>query len=398
MDIDALVDELFTKSWSKISNGSKSNEFIYASQFTDLMEEVQTTISSGNLLNESEVKFLKEMINNKPLLKLYKSELSTFLLKMVGYSSLTKFITDRAGISLFNLKLILSNPSNTRSLRRDIPTGSETKPHSARRFEPDVTSTPVINRAKSHEGEYNSILLKEKQIIQRDNEISVMATENKVLQTELSEKNSKIRELENKYRELSSYIETLEMKFDNKSDLSSNSDRLIIRDLVSRCNDRDKTIKHLQTVIEDYENQVHVNESNPIITKLTNSIKIQQQLIDALTEKLNLKDSSKELTSFVTKLPFLKQFYMYFNYQRQHKNMGMIFMNVLTLFLSSIVMMTGLRIVFLMVLYVLSGETRFEYVLQDEDYDKISINWWQEFEWLEYLMYNLNDWLDGYSS
>lgn len=398
MDIDGLVDDLFAKSWSKISNGSKGNEFIYASQFKDLMEEVQTTINSGSLLNDSEVKFLKEMINNKPLLKLYKNELSTFLLKMVGYPTLVKFITDRAGISQFNLKLILSNPSNSRPLTRTLPTPRPiTRPNSTQKFEPDITSTPVFGRSSSHDGDFNSILLKEKQIIQRDKELLVMAKENKLLQTEVSEKNSRIRDLESKYRELNSYIEVLEMKTNSKNDISSNSDRLIIKDLVSRCNDRDKTIKHLQSVIEDYENQVTMNESNPIISNLTNSIKVQQQLIDGLTEKLNLKETPKELNKFVTKLPFLKQFYIYFNYQRQHKNLGMIFINMVTLVLTSIIIMTGLRILFLIVLYVFSGESKFEYIYHDEDYDKISINWWQEFEWLEYFMYNINDWLDGYS-
>lgn len=403
-DINTLIEQFIDQCWQRVRNGVKDTDFIYGSQFQDFIEEMQTVLQCGNLLQDSEMKLLKEMIDSKPLLKLYKHEIAKFLLTVVNYSSMIKFLTERAGLSVFNLKLILSNPS-----RRAARAGS--RPNSGPGARTGGYNSPIkssiSNNVKRDINQdlktdmFTSLRLKDKQISQRDEHISLMTQENISLKEESHDKLVKIKELERKYADLKSYMESVESKLDSKNGYD-NSDNVIVKDLIRQCNDRDRVIEHLRRVCQQYQNESESLKRNPLVENLTKSLQQQEKLINNLKVKLKIdKNENSNIQQFMVKLPFLKQFIMYYKYKDQHQNLGVVFMNVLALILSTTVILTILRVIFLVLLYLLNGPTNSSQYIYDDyrsdwEQDRVGISWWKEIEFIEYFIYNLNDWLDGY--
>lgn len=439
-DIEKAATEFVTKCWQEVG---EHRDFIYVSQITQVIDGIEKKLNSKNLLTKTELKILDDMMTDKPLLKLYQAEFKSFILKLVNYSSLEKFILDRTGITQFNLKLLLNQSSNMKSSDNSSGTGiRRLSPLKSNHMNsPMKTSTPVktktVDNANSplrSNGFKTNLDLREKQIEERDNQISILSKENTELFHTNKSQLEKIKELEFQYKDLKYYVDILETKFDDKNHNNKNngvkSDRLILKDLIKQCSERDETIKKLEEVCSQYQQEFDKLKNNSVIQNLTTNINRQEQLIGELKAKLmfeqtqNLQSSqhqvdkhginishrpidnssNEHLQQFIAKIPILKQYYMYYRYKEQHKNLGIVIINVLTILVSGGVIITALRIIGLLLLQLFnSNDSRqLEYIFDDyginnwnfNQEEKITFVWWKEIEWIEYLVYTINEWLE----
>lgn len=388
--MSSTLEGFITQCWTKIS---QSKDFIYVWQVSKLIEEIESRLGTKDILKQAEKNLLNEMIQDKPTLKLYKLELNDFILKLVQQSDMMKFLAERSGISRSNLTSLMSNPSQTRiplsPNKQYINSNIGTTIHTSTPIKQQETSTPRSQRMES---------LKERQINQRDDQISLITKENNELRDTTQQQMSQIRHLQGSNSTLKSYIESMERELKYANELNSSNpnkskQEMIIKDLINQCNERDKTIKLLENMCEQYQNEFTKLKDNPVISNLTKNITEQNMLIDSLKSKLKLSDQTKNLQSFLVKLPLLKQYVMFYRYKEQNKNLGMVVLNGITLLITFLGFLTFVRVFYFMLLGLSSGDDSLAYIYGDEPWDDtVNIVWWKEIQWLEYFVYQIQDW------
>lgn len=425
--IDHLVNDFIEKSWQRFSTGTK-NDFIYISQIMDMINVMSEDLDCKSLLKPEEVKLLTTMINEKPLLRLYKNEVTDFLKRLVNYTSMTKFFIDRVGISQFNLQLLLeTNTTTNTTTNTSTKKPSFNKPYSPYNLQNkqmsksnDIlnTSTPTKHfddtlyptRPYRLAGVDSGIALREKYINERDDHISLISRENIQLHTTSKEQKQAIQRLQRDYDSLKQYVDALELKLDSIPSKGTNrlslAERNMIKDLLNQINTKDRTVQSLEQLCQQYQVEFQKLQNSPMINNLSQSLKRQDELISALKTKLKLNEGPRkdeEVKQFLLRLPFLKQYYMYFKYKQENKNFGTIILNVLTLILSTLLITSIIRIVYFVLLFMFNSYgsklSPFSSYIYDNDtnWDKgevVGITWWKEIEWLEYFMYNLEDWFN----
>lgn len=417
-DIETTVNEFVLKCWGSVSGTA---EFIYVSQIPQVVEKMEQKLSCKLLLTTQELRLLNEMMTDKPLLKLYKAEFKNFMMKLVGYKSWLKLLMDRVGVSQFNLSLLLDQQPQTTTATPlkpaaiNSPMINTSTPIKARDYKTNI-DTPEPSRGL-HRWKSN-LDLKDKHIDQRDQHITTITKENQELFQTTKSQVQKIKQLELRYDDLKHYVDILETKLDNNSSNKGNarSDRIIVKNLIQQCSERDGTIKRLEEVCSQYQQEFDKLKNNSVIQNLTKNLERQDKLIEQLKAKLQLQpgrvsgtkdlqdERNEQLQQFIAKVPILKQYYMYYKYKEQHQNLGMIFTNVLTVLVTGGVMITGIRIIFLLLLQLFNSNSsgQLEYIFDDygvnswtSNQETVSFVWWKEIESLEFLVYSISNWLEG---
>lgn len=431
------IDKLVDICWSRTIETSTSKDFIYISQAFGLISQLQDLVCSKELLTTNEKQLLHKMSSDKPLLKLFKHELVSFILRLVKFTDMEKFLMERGSISLYDINKAVSGNSkpfrkplspynmkinNSKSPARPISTSTpmtyNLRPESKQTISPP--QSPVMMRPRSYDrkeinGLRSSVLMKEHQINDRENQYSSVADENNQLSSTNRMQLRKIQTLEIDINNLKKYVETLEYQLKRQSvnKPSTLTDRNIMKELVDKNTENEKIIQHLESLCERHQKDLTKYKTNdhkyePIIQKLVLEMNKQDELVEKLKLKLNLNDSPSdnlELKTFLKKLPFIKQYYLYYKYQQDQKNFGTLFINMATLCLTSVILLNILKFVFYIMISLFDmNRTTSANNLQEYIYDDYGLNnwfssneatfiWWKEIEWLEYAVYSISDWI-----
>lgn len=310
------------------------------------------------------------------------------------------------------------NPTSTRNDFKSIisPPISPVKLSSRLRSR-DATETNVFNNNRELNELRRLLKIKDQQINEREKQIEMISDENSRLSLENRRQKSKLMEFDNNKLNLTKYIEALESQLENKrynKNPNDQNERLMIKELINKNSQQEIWIKELEIVCEKYQGDIKKftkqDESNQKLTlELNQSLIRQKDLIDGLKAKLELKPSfnngkSEKLEKFLRNLPFIKQFYIYHKYQREHKNFGMIFINSITLLFTTIIILN----MFKLLLYITvsfktiggNNDNLLDYVYEEEkrsiwstEYSEPKIEGWKQIPWLEYIAYRIQDWL-----
>ncbi|CUM56647.1 unnamed protein product [Debaryomyces fabryi] len=431
------IDKLIDICWSKTIETSIPKDFIYISQAFGLISLLQDLVCSKELLTTNEKQLLHKMSSDKPLLKLFKHELVPFILRLVKFTDMEKFLVERGGISPYEISKAVNRNSkpfrkplspytmklnNGKSPARPISTSTpmtyNLRPESKQTISPP--QSPVMMRPrpvdrKEINGLRSSVFMKEQQINDRENQYSTVADENNQLSSTNRMQQRKIQTLEIDINNLKKYVETLEYQLERQSINNPNTfkDRNIMKELVNKNSENEKIILHLESLCEKHQKDLTKYKTNdhkyePIIQKLVAEMNKQDELVEKLKLKLKLNESPSdnwELKTFLKKLPFIKQYYLYCKYQQDQKNFGILFINIATLCLTSVILINILKFVFFIIIYLFDmNRSTSANNLQEYVYDDYGLNnwfssneatfvWWKEIEWLEHAIYSLSDWI-----
>lgn len=431
------IDKLIDICWSKTIEASTPKDFIYISQAFGLISLLQDLVCSKDLLTTNEKQLLNKMSSDKPLLKLFKHELVPFILRLVKFTDMENFLVERGGISSYEISKAVNRNSkpfrkplspynmklnNGKSPARPISTSTpmtyNLRPDSKQVISPP--QSPVLMRPRPYErkeinGLRSSVLMKEQQINDRENQYSTVADENNQLSSTNRMQQRKIQSLEIDINNLRKYAETLEYQLERQNVKKPNvfKDRNIMKELVNKNTENEKIIQHLESLCEKHQKALTRYKSNdqkyePIIQKLIMEMNRQDELVEKLKVKLKLNESPShnwEFKTFLKKLPFIKQYYLYYKYQQDQKNFGILFINIATLCLTSVILLNILKFVFFLMIYLFDmNRSTSANSLQEYVYDDYGLNnwfrsneatfvWWKEIEWLEYSVYSISDWI-----
>lgn len=322
-----------------------------------LIKSIEEILGVSNLLSEKELLSLKKATQNNPNVNIYKLRALEFILAIVPYNNFETFLYERFNIKLQDVFLSLTSDkfnNNTRNLSKNDYSFSE-------------------NRFTSINGGRNE------DINEKDAKIRILQQEIILLKASNETNLSKISDLEMEVRSLNRYNLHLEQKHNNL-------------DLLKQIHEKDNIIERLESQCKNYKFGAQSNSKlglQPLIHELISNIDKQEALIERL--RMQLQDGkleTKGVQDFVKKLPFIKQYYNFYKYKQDHKNFGILVLDLVTLILSTIAVINVLRFTLYL---VKSSSNSSTYIYPFDDSDEVSISWWKEIEWLEYFIYRLND-------
>lgn len=433
---NGVVDQIIDICWEKTTSGSLS---ISIDQILSIIQELERLLSTRSLFKSDEIQMLKQM-SLRPTSQLQKEELSGFLAKLAQAPDLETLFLERSRLNRFQLLRIVDDYKLNNRFRQDIrkPLSSYNFRNTFSKFElpklldftqkmpsrvppPVRTSRPAsaisaLNPSRPisrtpisppvSPPRFSDYGYKER------SRNGLQSDENDGLSQKVKSQKYKIEELDRKISDLERYSDSLERQLGNK--MGNLKDGRIVRELISKNSAQDRTIKNLETLCERYEQdlkqvakQEEVNQR--LIQLLNGNLKKQDQLAETLKSKLELNQpEEKELKIFLRKLPFVKQYYMFFKYGNDYRNIGLFLVNIFTLVLSATVLLNVIKFIYFMLIPMKSGaifdQTTLEYIYENNDdlrysilsdysEGRISVAWWKQIEWLEYLVYQINDWL-----
>lgn len=140
------IDTLIGICWSRIIETSTSKDFIYISQAFGLISQLQDLVCCKELLTTNEKQLLHKMSSDKPLLKLFKHELVSFILRLVKFSDMEKFLMERGNISLYDINKAVSR--NSKPFRKPLSPYNMKLNNSKSPARPISTSTPMTYNLK----------------------------------------------------------------------------------------------------------------------------------------------------------------------------------------------------------------------------------------------------------
>lgn len=364
------IDRFISICWENtLKRQANSKDFIYVAGACELIKEFEDFLGTSKLVAASELSLLQKMAEQQPLLRLYKHEVLAFLLRLVRFDSFEKFLKQRASTTVTDLARLVDNYElfNKKDAMMDM---AGKFPDSRKLYDENTTNF------KSFRGTGNTREFK----FSSDNTRSFLLRKTKDYE-ESTLQQRKIYELEESLRNLQKYTDSLEQKLKSPSD----------EDLRAKTESQEKRIRQLELLCLRYEKENTDSEQKKLLRELTVALNTQDALITELLNKLDLGGEEK-LQSFLIGLPFIKQYYMYYRYQEENKNIGTWMLNGLALMMGFL-LVSNIAKLFYYVSLSFSRESS-QYLYEMGEDENLSFSWIQQISWLEYYIYCIREWLD----
>lgn len=380
------ITALFDECWGKVAKPQVggADSYVYVAQVAQLLSDFAQRLpqKSTALLNLEEVSILSQMSENNPTLRVYHREFENFVLRLVRLTSMVEFISERTRLSPFELVRALQVARSS-----DGPEiGNGARGRILKTGDPIFRPKREARSPLPYRREYPTF--KQERPITSGVDGS-------------DEYRQSIRHLELRVKALLTYVDTLERQQTEMGRTragSAPSSSQMVRELLREISEKEKTIQRLET--QGYSlNNVGSSFNEKLLFRMKEALQKQDTLVTSLKTKLELDQkatdaSNAKMRSFLQRLPFIRQYYVYYKHQKG-QNVKSIIVNVFTLLLATIIFTNVLRVVFYFAVYLASNSTpSMTYILEDVDevLDRALFEWWREIEWLEYLIYMVNEW------
>ncbi|EAZ63820.2 myosin-like protein [Scheffersomyces stipitis CBS 6054] len=425
--MSSLIDDLVNICWSRISRSSSSDS-IFVSQVLGLLSEIESTLGVNSLLKNEELKLLKQMIQATPSMRLHKKEFQEFIMRLVKYPNFEVFLYERCRISMDDLRRIMNvpfkgpNPPTLSPLApREIKnTANEARISHSRYFDhkenvsPNHTNKQLKSPPESPSLDYrytklqSELNFKDEQLRTKESEYTRANLEYRKLVDTNSTQLKRIRDLESEVSSINKYVQSLEEQLSRQSgDRNSNS-------LASKIKDRDRTIRSLEQLSNEYRNELKNLEEDKLksensLAELVTSLREQDNLIKNLQLKLSLTGESlkiqsqkadpvrvnSQLQDFLLNLPFLKQYYYFYKYKNNTRRLFIV--NMFAMILATIIVLHVAEcVLYFSIWFFTSKPNSSMYLYNNFDNEWYSTEstfvWWKEIETLEYFVSTISEW------
>ncbi|KAK6198743.1 uncharacterized protein RJT21DRAFT_122360 [Scheffersomyces amazonensis] len=400
------IEELLSTGWECVNPKStgtslNDNEYIYIAQLVKIIEKLESVLSIKQLLTDDELKLLRNMIQTSPSMKLHRNQLKEFLLKMVHFDRFEIFLQTRFQISPGAVRIIVNKSTDNNNINNINNSNNNINIH-------DVNSKYKVNNNNNVENEQSRFSFQKQQLNtpppevnhlklqEKNTEIQRLTTEISSLQLSLEIKDRRIRELDDELQTINKHVHNIEQQLRKRPEQRNTND------LLNRIKDKDGNIKSLQQLCNQYQKEIKELKNQQSVNKLQmneliKNLNENDRLISNVQNKFKIEN---KIDSIILNLPFIKQYYNFFKYRKQQRNWGLVVINIITLILTTIILLNGLQFVLYVTLWFItslsSKNQQLEYVY-DNYGDPLfglqsTFQWWKEIEWLEYLIYTIQDW------
>lgn len=375
-----------------------------------LIRELEDFIGSpGKLFNKNEISILQKMADKRPQLRLKILEAEKFLLQLVGFGTMENFLTARARTDIGALRRLVNNYPRE-SYRRSRPStaipvrnGSLESGPSDRRIRysfRDILSDPLRDplrvpskdplRENAPTSTFSTLPGNPGSLSGNPDRLSGVPEDDSSWfgnWWKVGAK-SKARESERKYEipdEKASVPPFVKKEFENTPvDLRSSSSQFFGA-YDTKQQDR---IRELEQLCRKYESELAQRRSSEEVEKITKKLKDTLYEQDKVIHELRNQVDSGEDPKFLWRLPGIKQ---YLRYQSPgQRTYGVLVVESLALMLMFVLLANILKLIYYAILTLATKKSSFY-----SDDDSISFSWIQQIPWIEYKLYQIQDWLDG---
>lgn len=357
-----------------------------AAEIRLLISEIERFLGIDHLLTAQETDLLRQLIAKNPRMRLYREEAAQFLLRLVGMTDMDDFLQSRSKLLTRDLaRLVDAYPldqsadrainidgyrdlfrDTTRTLVRNrsagtpsvLPMKSEQEEY-AQKFQGPVEDSTWFQRVKNTTISFIPKSLREQPPSRNDN------------------KNAIDSNYHQKPSESLSYI-----KMENQRDFLDRYGRSDTSDVYLQ-----EQIRKLELQCERYEAELKQTRNTPTIRRLEElkrAIEDQDVIIERLERRNRLKYTTAEGL-----LPFLAR--LLGKSDTRLFNPSNIVFTLFVTFVFAILSLNVLKLIYFLIIMSFQNRKPIPY---EEPYDDvvISFSWVQEIPWLEYAVYQFQEW------
>lgn len=413
-----VVDQYLKICWQKAFGESSGQDFIYVNEIFALIRELEDFIGSpGKLFNKNEISILQKMADKRPQLRLKILEAEKFLLQLVGFDTMENFLTARARTDIGALRRLVNNYPRGGPYKRSRPSTaipirnrSPESGLSARRTRysyRDLLSDPLqvpfrvplkdplredapTKSSSTLPGNLGSLSGNPGSLSGHPGRLSgVPEDESSWFGNwwKVGSK-SKVKESERKY-DIPDEIEPIR-PFVKKEFANTPVDLRNTSTQFPGANDtrQQDRIRELELLCRKYESELAQRRSSEAVEKLTKKLKDTLYEQDKVIHELRNQVDCGADPNFLWRLPGIKQ---YLRYQSpDQRTYGVLIVESLALMLMFVLLANILKLIYYTKLTLETKKSSFY-----SDDDSISFSWIQQIPWIEYKLYQLQDWLDG---
>lgn len=376
------VDKYLAICWARAFGGN-GRDSIYVTEVFVLIRELEEFIGAPGLFRKEELAILKGMAERRPLLKLKRLECQKFFLQLVGFDSMEKLLQVRTRTSISALRRLVENyPENVElvdSNLRNVLVKAETSV-------PNDDSTWFGKWWK-----FDTFTRKQPARDDKTSKFQPTETENDAFHTSGYPGTRGTLGIKKEEPQSSKYTDLFN-KYSNKlpgtnRNISTNSkDR------------RQQELEELRQKNERYleSRKVSTGQLERLIRELKEALSERDQLIEDLRTRLKFSNGQQVETDGKLLL-FRKLHHMLTGQRRDATSFISSAVDLLTLLLTFVVVMNLVKLVYYSFLSVntriLSPNSNYYYDSDDETI--IAFSWLQQLPWLEYKLYQIQDWMGG---
>lgn len=380
------ADRYISICWERAFGRASPRNSVPVSEIFGFIRELREFVGTPELFTRNELELLRKMSQRRPGLQLKKTEAQKFLLQLVGAKSIELFLKERARLTVTSLRRLVEN----------YPKNSDFRDHRAKT---DIEFAPKIEedaRDDTWLGKWwrSDQLAK---LTQRED-----TTKFRDLFTSLRDafprKETKSEQKEPKIEKL---YENFEPKLRKEADFfrsgvkpekpTYETRQPPTRQTFSSSFEHQK-IKELEELCRRYERELEnariTQDQSRSVDNLRNLLREQENVIRNLKMRARYGEPYR---NFFGDLPIIKQI----GRLRQGTN-GLkleLVVDVVTVVFSVIILLNLLKLVYYVMLTITTRKSGSIYEFSDEE--TISFSWIQQIPWLEYKVYQVQDWWDS---
>lgn len=388
-------DQYLTICWQRAFGKSNKRDSIYVTEVFALIRELEDFIGAPGLFGKDELAILKGMAEKRPLLLLRRLETENFILQLVNFDSMENFLRSRARTSLNALRRLVDNYPKDHGKHEPI---SKRPTISIESSIPQDDTTWFGNWWRS----YNYTKDHPSQVSEStDFTTRRFSRDTKAEKPYLSGYDA-MRQASNHFRadtkntyDPGKHSNNINSRYSgttipgsfNDFTTTNNEDR--IRELELLCKRYETELQSRRSVSSDVQQE-------KLILKLQEALHEQDRLVKELKTKLDFGDSKS--SNVVRSLPFIKQYLMFSRLKQDRMSIRIVFVDCLALLLSFALIVNLLKLLYysFLTLGTRISLSNGKYIEDIDDETIITFSWLQQLPWLEYKIYQLQDWMEGY--
>lgn len=381
----SAADQYISICWERVFGRSSPRNSVPVSEIFSFIRELGEFVGTPELFTRNELELLRKMSQRRPGLQLKKSEAQKFLLQLVGAKSMDLFLKERARLTVTSLRRLVENYPKNVDLRDHI---AKNDIDLAPKMEDDSRDDTWLGKWWRSD-QLAKFAQREDTTKFRDLFTSLRdAFPRKETKNEQNEpKNDKIYEnFAPKLRAESEFS-----RYGVKPEKSTYETRQPTRHIFSGSFEHQK-IKELEEMCTKYERELDnariTRDQSRSVENLRNLLREQDNVIQNLKMRARYGETHQNP---LESLPIIKQIG-----RLQQGTSGLkleLVVDIVTVVFTVIILLNLLKLVYYVLLTITTRKSDSIYDFSDEE--PISFSWIQQIPWLEYKLYQVQDWWDS---
>lgn len=388
-------DQYISICWQRAFGRSTGRDSVAVTQIPLLIRELKEFVGTPDLFTKSELNILQSMANKRPSLRLKKLEVQRFLLQLVGAKSMESFLKDRARLGVGALRKLVDNYPVDVDLR-----DRETRP-SIKQEESAMKREELPREDDTWLGRWWRSDLLSKIPSFRASESGSSTSNNLGRRDMFSSIRDAFPGAPEPHIKKEPYESRTEHETRRRHDNSTYRPTRTAPGSFQEPNTLQDRIRELELLCKKYERELEASkysrsdlQQERLMANLKDLLREQESVIRSLKSRIDSQNI--DTSGVVGSMPFIKQWSRIMSRKTTDLSIREVVLEIISVVLTFFVAVNLLKLVYYSVLTIVtrSKPSNFYFDISDDE-TTISFSWLRQIPWLEYKLYQIQDWWEG---